>query len=175
MYALEARPSTLPHFPRSLLISRVPQSQRVRSLCSITAHAFKSAPIQVSFEGRLALAPTSRRSVLFGLVSTLSFTQHSEQAIAGLIDEQQADQVFAVANQSVVAIADYKTSNSSEVSEGTGSGFIWDTYGHVVTNYHCIAKLATDKAGSQVQLHHSETLSASPCSNSASRLTWLHD
>lgn len=146
MYALETRLPILPNLSKSRTISRVPQPQRYRTRYSITALVCKAAPPQE----RLALAQTSRRSLLFGFLSTLSFTQCSEQAVAGLIDEQQADQVFATANQSVVAIADYKTSSSSEISEGTGSGFIWDTYGHVVTNYHCIAKLATDKAGSQV-------------------------
>lgn len=155
MYAFEARLPTLSHLTISRPNSRAPQSQRqrLRRLYSVTAHVDKPAPTQLSHEGRLVLAHTSRRRVLFGLLSTLSFTQSSKQAIAGLIDEQQADQVFATANQSVVAIADYKTTKSSEESEGTGSGFIWDTYGHVVTNYHCIAKLATDKAGSQVGLH----------------------
>ncbi|MED6120388.1 Protease Do-like 5, chloroplastic [Stylosanthes scabra] len=33
--------------------------------------------------------------------------------------------------------------------EGTGSGFIWDQFGHVVTNYHVVAKLATDTSGLQ--------------------------
>ncbi|OVA07424.1 Peptidase S1C [Macleaya cordata] len=33
--------------------------------------------------------------------------------------------------------------------EGTGSGFIWDKTGHIVTNYHVIAKLATDTSGLQ--------------------------
>ena len=154
MYVLEARSQTSPHLPRSRLISRVPQPQH---FSSIAAYACKPASTQVSCEGRLAR--TSRRSVLFGLLSIFPFTQYSEQAVADLIDEQQADQVFATANQSVVAIADYKTSDSSEVSEGTGSGFIWDTYGHVVTNYHCVAKLATDKAGSQVGPHHEARIS----------------
>ncbi|XP_020086474.1 protease Do-like 5, chloroplastic isoform X4 [Ananas comosus] len=31
--------------------------------------------------------------------------------------------------------------------EGTGSGFLWDKFGHIVTNYLVIAKLATDGAG----------------------------
>ncbi|XP_026665825.2 protease Do-like 5, chloroplastic isoform X4 [Phoenix dactylifera] len=31
--------------------------------------------------------------------------------------------------------------------EGTGSGFVWDKTGHIVTNYHVVAKLATDKSG----------------------------
>ncbi|KAL6282659.1 hypothetical protein ACE6H2_013588 [Prunus campanulata] len=33
--------------------------------------------------------------------------------------------------------------------EGTGSGFIWDKFGHIVTNYHVVAKLATDQTGLQ--------------------------
>lgn len=33
--------------------------------------------------------------------------------------------------------------------EGTGSGFIWDKAGHIVTNYHVIDKLATDQTGMQ--------------------------
>uniref|UniRef100_J3NF20 Protease Do-like 5, chloroplastic n=2 Tax=Oryza brachyantha TaxID=4533 RepID=J3NF20_ORYBR len=28
--------------------------------------------------------------------------------------------------------------------EGTGSGFVWDAAGHIVTNYHVVAKLAGD-------------------------------
>ncbi|KAF7056672.1 hypothetical protein CFC21_064055 [Triticum aestivum] len=28
--------------------------------------------------------------------------------------------------------------------EGTGSGFVWDSLGHIVTNYHVVAKLAGD-------------------------------
>ncbi|XP_020574895.1 protease Do-like 5, chloroplastic [Phalaenopsis equestris] len=31
--------------------------------------------------------------------------------------------------------------------EGTGSGFVWDEVGHIVTNYHVVAKLATDTTG----------------------------
>lgn len=155
MYALEARQLTPRNLTQSLPVARVSQP-RFRSICPITAHLRKAAPIQKSSEGRLTLAHTSRRSIIAGLLSTVAFTQCSEQAVAGLVDGQQADRVFTTANQSVVAIADYKTNNSSEVSEGTGSGFIWDTYGHVVTNYHCIAKLATDKAGSQVGIFLSE-------------------
>lgn len=62
-----------------------------------------------------------------------------ESAQASLIDEQQADDVFSKAGQSVVSIADYKVNGQQEEAEGTGSGFLWDTYGHVVTNYHVVA------------------------------------
>ncbi|KAJ0960487.1 hypothetical protein J5N97_001646 [Dioscorea zingiberensis] len=33
--------------------------------------------------------------------------------------------------------------------EGTGSGFVWDKMGHIVTNYHVVEKLATDQSGLQ--------------------------
>ncbi|KAL8509099.1 hypothetical protein ACS0TY_016334 [Phlomoides rotata] len=33
--------------------------------------------------------------------------------------------------------------------EGAGSGFIWDKFGHIVTNYHVISKLATNQSGLQ--------------------------
>ncbi|ONM62887.1 Protease Do-like 5 chloroplastic [Zea mays] len=32
--------------------------------------------------------------------------------------------------------------------EGTGSGFVWDSTGHIVTNYHVVAKLAGDGSAS---------------------------
>ncbi|KAL1335642.1 protease Do-like 5, chloroplastic isoform X2 [Arachis hypogaea] len=39
--------------------------------------------------------------------------------------------------------------NADAKVQGTGSGFIWDQFGHVVTNYHVVAKLATDTSGLQ--------------------------
>ena len=92
-----------------------------------------------------------RRQALLGLLGGLTLTLQTPPALAGLIDEKQADKVFESANQSVVSIADYKVANGNEVSEGTGSGFMWDTYGHIVTNYHCVAKFATDRIGAQVR------------------------
>lgn len=41
------------------------------------------------------------------------------------------------------------TDETSARVEGTGSGFLWDKFGHIVTNYHVVAKLATDKSGLQ--------------------------
>ncbi len=92
-----------------------------------------------------------RRQALLGLLGGLTLSLQPPAALAGLIDERQADKVFESANQSVVSIADYKVANGNEVSEGTGSGFMWDTYGHIVTNYHCVAKFATDRIGAQVR------------------------
>jgi len=59
-------------------------------------------------------------------------------------DEQTTIQVFDATNPSVVYITttrrvlDLWTRDVTEVPRGTGSGFIWDEMGHVVTNYHVI-------------------------------------
>lgn len=60
-------------------------------------------------------------------------------------DEKATIALFENARDSVVFIstaelvADLWTRNVFEVPRGTGSGFIWDDAGHVVTNYHVIA------------------------------------
>ncbi|MCG6860842.1 MAG: trypsin-like peptidase domain-containing protein [Chromatiaceae bacterium] len=59
-------------------------------------------------------------------------------------DEQTTIAVFEATNASVVYITttrrvlDLWTRNVTEVPRGTGSGFIWDQQGHLVTNYHVI-------------------------------------
>ncbi|KAI5571115.1 hypothetical protein BDE02_11G072800 [Populus trichocarpa] len=80
--------------------------------------------------------------------------------------QQQEDRVahlFQESSPSVVFIKDIElakapnrpedrfmlTEDENAKVEGTGSGFIWDKFGHIVTNYHVVAKLATDKSGLQ--------------------------
>ncbi|OPY61637.1 S1C family serine protease [Syntrophorhabdus aromaticivorans] len=59
-------------------------------------------------------------------------------------DEQSTIELFERARNSVVFIStkalvrDIWTRNVFSVPRGTGSGFIWDDAGHVVTNYHVI-------------------------------------
>jgi S1-C subfamily serine protease len=61
-----------------------------------------------------------------------------------LPEEQRAIAIFEEAKFSVVYITtlvyrrDFFTFNIFEIPQGTGSGFIWDQNGHVVTNYHVI-------------------------------------
>ncbi|XP_059668872.1 protease Do-like 5, chloroplastic [Cornus florida] len=77
-------------------------------------------------------------------------------------DEDRIVNLFQETSPSVVFIKDLellkspKSSNEVTVTgdenakvEGTGSGFIWDKFGHIVTNYHVVAKLATDNSGLQ--------------------------
>ena len=59
-------------------------------------------------------------------------------------EEQATIAIFKQASPSVVYITTLSrvvnpwTRNVFEVAKGTGSGFIWDAHGHVVTNYHVI-------------------------------------
>lgn len=59
-------------------------------------------------------------------------------------DEHTTIEIFEATSPSVVFITTVErvlnlwTRNVTEVPRGTGSGFIWDEHGHVVTNYHVI-------------------------------------
>ncbi|MFT3718198.1 S1C family serine protease [Pseudorhodoferax sp.] len=59
-------------------------------------------------------------------------------------DEQNNIAVFKAASPSVVNITslalerDFFSRNVQQVPQGTGSGFVWDAQGHIVTNFHVI-------------------------------------
>ncbi|KAI3965191.1 hypothetical protein MKX01_027682 [Papaver californicum] len=137
----------------------------------------KIYPTSVNKQQRLFL--TRRNSSILATSSILSSFLHlafnfssSQSANAREEDaperqEERVVQVFEEASPSVVFIKDLelvktssgRSTNNEQVLtkeeeesakvEGTGSGFIWDKSGHIVTNYHVIAKLATDTTGLQ--------------------------
>jgi len=59
-------------------------------------------------------------------------------------DEQSTISVFSQFSRSVVHITslethrDRMTLDVSEIPQGTGSGFVWDQNGHIVTNFHVV-------------------------------------
>ncbi|XP_062160397.1 protease Do-like 5, chloroplastic [Alnus glutinosa] len=108
------------------------------------------------------------------LASLSSFSNPSSSPLSfhlALAQQQQLDELqqeedrlmrlFQETSPSVVFIKDLEIVRSPKNSsgdinliedenakvEGTGSGFIWDKFGHIVTNYHVVAKLATDANG----------------------------
>ncbi len=71
------------------------------------------------------------------------------------LDEQSTIELFSGASPSVVHVTSLKLRRSrmslklDEIPQGTGSGFIWDTDGYIVTNFHVIK----DGGGAEVTLH----------------------
>ncbi|KAI4312359.1 hypothetical protein MLD38_037176 [Melastoma candidum] len=143
-----------------------------RLCCSITKASSNSYDRRLQLMSRrraLALLPT------IGLCSSLSLCHNklgenaSDVAAASTFqqeDELQEEEdrivkIFQETSPSVVFIEDLElvkspsggpsgaTEDKTSKVEGTGSGFIWDKFGHIVTNYHVVAKLATDKSGLQ--------------------------
>lgn len=61
-------------------------------------------------------------------------------------EERHTIDLFQRATPSVVYITsivqqrDFFTMNVTRIPSGTGSGFVWDREGHVVTNYHVLAR-----------------------------------
>jgi S1-C subfamily serine protease len=71
-------------------------------------------------------------------------------------DEQATIELFKEASPSVVFITtaarmDFWT-RGQDIQQGTGSGFIWDDAGHIVTNFHVIQSMITSGAQATVTL-----------------------
>ncbi len=77
-------------------------------------------------------------------------------------DEQTTIALFKNASPSVVYITtleervDFRTLNVLQVPQGTGSGFVWDDAGNIVTNFHVVAKAS----GARVTLANHNTYAA---------------
>ena len=101
------------------------------------------------------LAPSMRRGLplaaLIGLLAVMPLMAQSRDGStqprpvsprgALLADEQAVINLFEQASPSVAYITTETVQRNvlgNEVSQGAGSGFVWDAAGHVVTNYHVI-------------------------------------
>lgn len=83
-----------------------------------------------------------------------------EKAVIGLFEKSRDSVVFITTREQV---RDFWTRNVFSVPRGTGSGFIWDEAGHVVTNFHVIqgASEATVKLADGSE-HRAGLVGASP-------------
>ncbi len=68
-------------------------------------------------------------------VSPVTVISTSEEATIKLFEEAAPSVVFIT---TTAIRQDYWSRNIYEIPAGTGSGFVWDDQGHIVTNYHVI-------------------------------------
>src|SRR3954468_3967627 len=71
-------------------------------------------------------------------------------------DEKSTIDLFKEASPSVVFITTAQRvefwNRTQEQPQGTGSGFIWDDAGHIVTNFHVVAPMVQSNASATVTL-----------------------
>ncbi|XP_055820113.1 protease Do-like 5, chloroplastic [Solanum dulcamara] len=135
----------------------------------VSPHIVLSLPTQIPpISSHSQYYLTKRKALIFtsSMLSSFINTSHYSPATAFQIELPQQEEdtlvhLFQETSPSVVFIKDLELTKGSNDStkvladdenakvEGTGSGFIWDKFGHIVTNYHVIAKLATDNSGLQ--------------------------
>lgn len=84
-------------------------------------------------------------------------------------DEISTIRLFETAQASVVYITslsverDFISMNLFEIPQGAGSGFIWDTQGHIVTNFHLIQNAQAAKVTlSDQSTHHARLVGVEP-------------
>jgi S1-C subfamily serine protease len=118
----------------------------------------KTSCLCLLYSGNISSNAARRRAIVtkvgifacFALAASLLFPQAPSQTRpvaargAFLPEEQTAIRIFEQSKSSVAYITtlvyrrDIFTFNVFEIPQGTGSGFIWDEAGHVVTNFHVI-------------------------------------
>ncbi|XP_031505237.1 protease Do-like 5, chloroplastic isoform X2 [Nymphaea colorata] len=111
------------------------------------------------FSRRSAIVSVTTTFLLISAPSLVSAARAEETDEAD-DEEGTAMRIFEETSSWVVAIKDVEIlqpgdadnqikaiSDENTRIEGTGSGFVWDKTGHIVTNYHVVAKLATDMTG----------------------------
>lgn len=68
-------------------------------------------------------------------IDSVTYLTNSEQATIDLFEKSAPSVCFITTlNQQ----RDYWSRNITEIPAGSGSGFIWDTEGHIITNFHVI-------------------------------------
>jgi S1-C subfamily serine protease len=105
-------------------------SLRTASIALLAAAALAGpAAAQLRIEGRQGI-PAEPRAV-----TPRDALSPDEERTIGIFERSSPSVVYLT---TVRHVRDFFTRNVMRVPRGTGSGFIWDEHGHVVTNYHVI-------------------------------------
>jgi len=70
-----------------------------------------------------------------------------ERATIALFKESQAAVAFITTTEQQI---DFWSRTVSEQATGSGSGFVWDDQGHIVTNYHVVQPVAEGSRGAEI-------------------------
>jgi S1-C subfamily serine protease len=100
----------------------------------------------VSTEGNLKTENNADENNISGEQSSNPYSESGNVKSLNFIYEYEkgVEYLFSISSPSVVYITttsykqDYWSRDVYEVPSGTGSGFIWDTEGHIITNFHVI-------------------------------------
>ncbi|CAM8995384.1 unnamed protein product [Rhodiola kirilowii] len=139
-----AVPSTLPHTPPlKLSSSSLPRILSVlRRSDSASSPSDRCRPaidslvlICTSLALSCSILMTDVHSAGAFVVTTPRKLQTDERATVRLFQENTPSVVYIT---NLAAKQDMFTLDVLEVPQGSGSGFVWDTDGHIVTNYHVI-------------------------------------
>ncbi len=87
---------------------------------------------------------------------------HEEQSVTALFKEASPSVVYIT---SIGLRRDFFSFRAMEIPQGTGSGFIWDDQGHIVTNFHVIQ----DARRAEVTLADQSSWPAERCWRSETR------
>lgn len=83
-----------------------------------------------------------------------------EQRTIGIFEQASPSVVFITTTKKVL---DWRTRDIRERNSGTGTGFVWDNQGHIVTNYHVVEGHRTAKVRlSDQRVFTAEVVGASP-------------
>ena len=137
--AFEAPPRVGRNFSRRTTTRERAEAIRVQSFIELRAVERAEENDKDDFMER------TRRNMLLGSAATLASSLFGIQPSAALDDsELRRIDIFERIAPSVVFIdtftekQDTFSPNVMEVPLGTGSGFLWDRDGHIVTNYHVV-------------------------------------
>ena len=110
-------------------------TRALRSLLVLVAAVAAAALLAMYLVPRAIVRDAAAQATPRAVVPRGAFLPH-EQALIDLFEQARVSVVFITTEARVV---DVWTRNAFSIPRGTGSGFVWDERGHIVTNRHVVS------------------------------------